>query len=258
MNIKNTISWFTFVELVVATVILIILTSTWFYSYIWYLTDARDSERKSDLAKLWSSLKLYKQKRGAYPIPWNNYNITNSWTVVAKQWKLNNDVSLSTLDILPVDPHTEVYYSYSVTNNRQEYQIALTYENWDLPKTWLIWDYKTVSKNVLPNIILAKDSSLDIEIHSWVLDWSTNRNYFLFNSSESLPYELIEPYRPYYNESLLDTVLLDSNTDFWQNSDYRSCSEIDEAWKSISWSWYLEEYQILNSSWALTNTWCTF
>lgn len=258
MNTKNKLSWFTFVELVVTIVILSILSAVWFYSYIWYLWEARDSQRSSDLAKIWSSLKLYKQKRGSYPIPWNNYNITNSWFTVAKQWKLDNNVSLSTLDKLPIDPSTGTYYSYSITNNKQEYQLALTFENDEEPITWLIWDYKTVSKNVLPNIILAKDSTTDIEIHSWVLDGATNRNYFLFNSSTSLPYELIDPYIPYYNESLLDDVLIDPTTDFWQNSDYRSCIEIEDSWKMISWSWYLEEYQILNNSWILTNTWCTF
>ncbi len=256
-RLKN-ILWFTFVELIVTTVILIILASTWFYSYINYLSEARDSQRKADLAKLTSSLKLYKQKRWWYPMPWDYYSITNSWTTVVFQWRLNNKVALSTLDDLPLDPYAEEPYFYSVTANKQEYQVALTYENWDFPRAWLEWDYKSVSKNVLPWIILAKYSTTAVEVHSWVSDWSTNRNYILFNNSESLPYEMIEPFRPYYDWSNLDEVLANTNTDFWQNTDFRNCTEILEAWKAISWSWILEEYQILNSSWALTNTWCTF
>ena len=249
---------FTFVELIVTTVILVILASTWFYSYIKYLSEARDTERKSDLAKVASSLKLYKQQRWSYPLPWDTYNITNSWAIVVLQWELNRDVALSTLDKLPLDPYAKIPYSYSVTYNKQEYQLALSYENGDFPITWLEWDYKSVSINILPNIILAKDSTNDVEINSWVLDWNTNRNYILFNSSESLPYELFEPFRPYYDWSNLDTILANSKTDFWQNTDYRNCIEIQDAWKSISWSWIINEYQILNSSWALTNTWCTF
>jgi len=251
-------SGFTFVELIVTTIILVILVWSWFYSYIGYLSQARDSERISDLAKVTSSLKLYKQKRWSYPLPWKQFLITNSWATVAYQWKLDKNVTLSTLDKLPSDPFTKVEYTYAVTSNKQEYQIALTYENWDFPKTWLEWDYKSVSKNILPNIIVAKNSTSNIEIHTWVLDWSTNRNYILFNSSTSVPYTLIDPYRPYYNWSSLDAVLLDTTTDFWQNTDYRSCTEIYEAWKSISLSGALEEYQILNWSWVLTNTWCTF
>ena len=249
---------FTFVELIVSTVIIVILASVWFYSYIWYLSEARDSERKSNLAKVASSLKLYKQKRWSYPLPWDYYSITNSWHTVAYQWELNNNVSLSTLDKLPVDWFTDEYYSYSITKKKLEYQLALTYENWDYPLAWLEWDYKTISKNVLPTIILAKDSTASVEIHSWVLDWSTNRDYFVFNKWKNLPYSLMEPFHPYYDWTSVDSIIGSSEIDLWQNSDYRSCSEIQEAWKIISWTWNEEEYQILNSSWALTNTWCTF
>ena len=257
---KKNNKWFTFVELIVTSVILVILTTTWFYSYIWYLSEARDSERKSDLAKLSSSLKLYKQKRWAYPSPWNSFNITNSWWIVAYQWKLNNDVSLSTLDKIPLDPFVDTNYSYSVTKNKQEYQIALSYENWDFPIAWLEWDYKTVSKNVLPNIVLAYSWAADssIEINESVWSWITNRNYFIFDNWNNLAYSFEEPYDPYYDEVDLDTVMLSDTINFWQNNDYRSCSEIDDAWKSIFPSWTSWEYQILWSSWALTNTWCTF
>lgn len=252
--------WFTFVELIVTSVILVILTTTWFYSYIGYLSEARDSERKSDLAKVNSSIKLYKQKRWSYPMPWDSFNIVNLWWLVAYQWKLNNNVSLSTLDKIPLDPFINTNYSYSITKNKQEYQVALSYENWDFPIAWLDWDYKSVSRNVLPTIILAYSWSLNenVEINSSVWFWSTNRNYFIFDAWYNLPYSFLEPYPPYYNEIPLDTVLISDTINFWQNSDYRSCTEIEEAWKAISGSWVTQEYQILNSSWALTNTWCTF
>ncbi|MGB2110540.1 MAG: hypothetical protein ACPHY8_01005 [Patescibacteria group bacterium] len=41
------------------------------------------------------------------------------------------------LRTLPVDPYTETPYSYSVTNNRQEFQIAATLENSDIPIAYL-------------------------------------------------------------------------------------------------------------------------
>jgi len=137
MKNTNKNSGFTFVELIVTTIILVILIWSWFYSYIGYLSQARDSERTSDLAKLTSSLKLYKQKRWSYPLPWKYFLITNSWAIVAYQWKLDKNVTLSTLDKLPYDPFAKIPYSYSITSNKQEYQIALTFENWDFPKTWL-------------------------------------------------------------------------------------------------------------------------
>jgi prepilin-type N-terminal cleavage/methylation domain-containing protein len=68
MKTKKT-SAFTLVELIVTATILVILTAVGFYSYSQNLVDARDSLRKSDIANLKSNLKLYKQKRGAYPLP---------------------------------------------------------------------------------------------------------------------------------------------------------------------------------------------
>lgn len=259
MRNKNKL-WFTFVELIVTSVILVILTTTWFYSYIWYLSEARDSERKSDLAKVSSSLKLYKQKRSSYPLPWDYYSLTNEWYTVALQWLLNNNVSLSTLDDIPLDPHVKKNYFYSTSSNKQEYELALSYENWDFPIAWVEWDYKTVSRDILPSIILSYSWAAwsNIEINSGVWSWSTNRNYFIFDWQENLPYSFSDPYDPYYAWELIDDVLALDDLNLWQNSDYVSCLEIEEAWKVISWSWVLTEYQILNSSWSLTNTWCTF
>jgi Tfp pilus assembly protein PilE len=60
---------FTFVELIVSTVIIIVLTSIGFISYVDFISDSRDAQRKSDLSKVGSSLKIYKQKRGYYSPP---------------------------------------------------------------------------------------------------------------------------------------------------------------------------------------------
>lgn len=256
---KNYISnkiWFTLVELVVTITILAILSTIWFNSYVSYLWEARDSERKANIWEIKTALKLYKQKRWAYPIPWDYFNITNNWYIVALQWKLNEDVTLSNIDILPIDPYTNSYYFYSITKNKQETQIALTLENWDFPIALMDWDYKTVSKNVLPSILLATWSTSNVEIHTWVLNWSTNRNLFIFNWWNNLPYTIQKPYNIFYGWDNLDDILSWWNITFWQNSDYRSCEEIKEAWKYIHESW-TEEYQILNDTWYLTNTWCT-
>jgi hypothetical protein len=42
---------------------------------------------------------------------------------------LNKKVFLNTLDKLPSDPKSGTYYSYAVTNNKQEFQLAATLEN---------------------------------------------------------------------------------------------------------------------------------
>ena len=246
---------FTLVELMVTITIIAILASIWFYSYVWYLWDARDSERKADMWEIKTSLKLYKQKRWAYPVPWNTFNITNNWLLVAIQWKLNENVTLSIMDNILFDLYINKNYFYSVTKNKQEAQVALTLENWEFPTALLDWDYKTVSKNVLPSIILATWSTVAVEIHDWVWNGTTNRNMFILNWGRNIPYTIVKPYAPLYAWENIDNILLSWNIDFWQNSDYRTCDEIGEAAKYIHTTW-TEEYQILDNTWHLSNTGC--
>lgn len=255
---------FTFVELIVSTVIIVMLSTIWFYSYVWYLSEARDWERRADLWVLQSALKVYKQKRWAYPLPWDYYNIQNNWVTIALQWKMNKKVALSTISVLPFDPFTETSYIYSTTKNRQESQIAMTLENWDFPIAVLTWDYHTVSYEVLPTIVLAieADPLDDVEIHDWTSNawwvWTDNRQKFILDKWENLPYSIEYPFPPvYWYESLdLWVDLIDVwKVDFWQNSDYVNCIEIEDAWKYIHDAW-TENYNIRNQDWLLTNTWC--
>lgn len=254
---KSIKKWFTFVELIVVVSIIWILSTIWFYSYIDFIADSRDSQRKSDLAKVSSALKIYKQKRWFYTDPWDSFTITNSGMIVANQWKLNENVFLNTLDKLPIDPKIGESYFYSTTTNKQEFQIAGTLENGENNVSILDGNYKTVSVNVLPTLILAIDWESSVEIHDWIWTGSINRNLFIFdNSKHNLPYTFTEPYTPFTDGTSFDNLLSDEAINFWQNSDYRNCTEISEAWKVISTgSW---EYQIISGSWTLTNTGCTF
>ncbi len=256
LKIKKLWSAFTMVELIVTITIVAILSTIWFNSYVWYLSEARDSQRKANMWEIKTALKSYKQKRWAYPTPWNIFSITNNWNIVAFQWLLNNDVTLSTMDTIPSDPYTNNYYFYSVTKNKQETDVAMTLENWDFPIAFMDWDYKTVSKNVLPSILLATWATSSVEIHTWVWNGTNNRNLFIFNWWKNLPYWVAKPNNPYYAWENVDTVMSWWNITFWQNSDYRTCDEISEAAKYIHTTW-TEEYQILDVTWYLINTWCT-
>ena len=246
---------FTLVELIVSITIVAILASIWFFSYVWHLSEARDAERKANMWEIKTALKLYKQKRWAYPLPWNTFSITNSWKTVAYQWKLDEDVTLSTMEKIPLDPFTDENYFYSVTKNKQEVQVSLTLENWDFPIAMLEWYYKTVSKNVLPSIMLATWSTVAVEIHDWIWNWAINRNLFILDWWSNIPYTTSKPYIPYYAWEDVDDVLISWNINFWQNSDYLTCTELDEAAKLIHDVW-TEEYQILDDTWSLSNTWC--
>jgi len=249
-------SAFTLVELVVAATILVILTSIWFYSYVGHIADARDWARKSDIAALWSQLSLYKKQRGAFPFPWDYFNIQNQWETIAYQWFMNNDVALSTAEKLPLDPELEIPYSYSTTINRQEYQIALSLENSDSPYAIVEWNYKSVARSVLPTIVLALNASSDTEISSPSAS-NPARDLFIYNKwIHTLPYDF-ESWEPYSDGSDFATLQADAWDDFWQNSDYTSCNEIFTAAKWITPSWLSDTYELLSNTWALTSSWCT-
>lgn len=251
---------FTLIELVVAATILVILTSVGFYSYTQSISDARDGARKTDLATLSSQLSLYKKQRGSYPIPGNSFEIHNRWYTVASQGYLNNEVSLSTADKIPKDPDLEIPYVYSVTSNRQEYQLAASFENSDFPFASVSWDYKSVAINVLPSILLAIQASTSVEINSAVGAGSTNRDLFILDTwNHTLPYNFIDG-APFTDGADFDTILADVWDNYWQNTDFISCGEIYIAKKHITvddWS-TSDEYQIRSSTGALTNTGCIF
>lgn len=247
---------FTLVELIVIITIISILSWIWVVSYVSYLWDARDTQRKSDITLLSSALRTNKQQRWVYPVPWESFSLTykSDSNVLVKQWKMDSNVILSNIDNLPLDPKTKLPYIYSVTNNNQEYQLAYTLENWDSPKAMVEWNYKSVSINVLPSIILA------IKRAVWTnTDIQTVSNSFvLSDQSENLPYSIKTPFDPVSNSDSLSNLInqLKSDNLYWQNSDFRSCDQIKEAWKSL-WTWE-NEYQIINSNWMLVNTNCSF
>ena len=130
---KQNIGAFTLVELLVSATILIILTSVGFYSYTKNISDARDSVRRTNISSLSSQLNLYKKERGAFPRPGDSFEIHNDGYVVAYQGFMNKKVPLSTADNLPLDPELDIPYLYATTKNRQEFQLALSFENSDNP-----------------------------------------------------------------------------------------------------------------------------
>jgi len=251
-NKSSTSLAFTLVEIVVTATILVILTSIWFYSYTKHISDARDSSRLTDISALSSQLSLYKRDRWAYPFPWNRFNIVNGSVTIAYQWKMNNNVALTTAATsLPLDPELDIPYLYSTTRNRQEFQLAASAENSDSPYTILQWDYRSVSKNILPNIILALDTINDTDVS--ILG---NKSLFLFNQwFNTLPYDF-DNGSPYSDGETLTWMLNNAWNNYWQNTDLRDCSEINLAGKNITATGSTDEYQILDSNWVLENTDC--
>jgi len=253
--------WFSFVELIVSVTILAIISTIWFISYSSYLWDSRDSQRKSDLAQVWSALKVYKQKRWYYPNPWESFDITYRWYAIAYQGLFDSDVRLNTLDKLPLDPKAKIPYFYSITRNAQEYEMATTLENEDNPIALVNGTYKSVSKTLLPSIILAmaEPVSWNAEILSWFWDGTINRNKFIFSEQRhNLAYDFVEPFNPQSDWTTIETIIseLEWINKFWQNTDYRNCVEIKESWKALQVDDTSIEYQIIGTDGNLTNRVC--
>ncbi len=257
MFLRKTKIAFTLVELVITITIVAILSTLSIVAYSSYSSSTRDEKRKLDIATIEKALHEYKKDKGKYPLPWNSFNITYSWSIVALQWELNLDVRLTTLKSIPVDPLSWKYYSYSTTRNAKQFQLASTLESSWKNKTFLSWDYKSVAKTILPNIILAISAAewTNIEIGSWTIQGNTNRKRFLFNESETnVIYSFNWWWVPESNWDSFDNHLTQGETnDYWQQHSYKSCREIARVGKYLG-EWY---YQILQDNWHYITTWCS-
>ncbi len=243
---------FTFIELIITITILAILSILWFISYSKNIEDTRDSQRESDLSLVSNALKLHKTQRWNYPTPWNTFNITNNWYISAIQWKLDKNIIISTIDKIPKDPFINITYTYSVSKNNKEFQLAATLENNWIVKALVIWDYKVISKNILPSLILALSGSGDVEIADWIWSGSENRIKFILNNwTHNLPYTFTDPFLPYSDDISFTWLTEDLTIEFEKNNDFKNCNEIFQAEKNI----WTGEYQV-NNYWILENITC--
>lgn len=145
---------FTLVELIVVITILAILGTIAFISLNWYSTQARDTTRLSDLWVMKSALELFYLDSWKFPLPTNTVNITYSWATVWNQglfWE-NVYANLKRIDKIPKDPLTDKYYTYSVTTNSNEYQIAWLLESNEL---WLIQNNYVNAEQITANAIVV-------------------------------------------------------------------------------------------------------
>lgn len=239
---------FTLVELIVVATILVILATMGFAAFSDSIPDARDAERKASIAQMQSALESYHSERQVLPTPWANFDITLTGSTVAIQGKFDNTVRINNkLRNLPTDPYTQSAYAYSITNNKQEYQLAATLENGDIPIAYLQWDYVTVSFSRLPTIMVAANANTEINT-------SAGKDLFIFNNLEyNLPYDLQDPDYAYSDGLAFDDIIADNNIIYWHKSDYRSCEEIKDAGKSI-WD---GPYEYLDTDGTLKTFNCT-
>lgn len=143
---------FSFVEIIIAVSIIALLTLIWF-SYMNSSKDKTDNAKVvSDIATLNNALLSYSQDNGKLPMPgWNenffkvNTDYAHSYSWSETFWVYGsvtkNTIPKKYLDILPLDPRTNSYYSYGKTKESNEFEIAWVQKIDSEYKASVSWDY---------------------------------------------------------------------------------------------------------------------
>ncbi|MDD3302399.1 MAG: InlB B-repeat-containing protein [Candidatus Gracilibacteria bacterium] len=145
---------FTLVELIVVIVILAILGTIAFISYQGYSRNSRDSVRIADTNTIKKNLGIFVVETGFYPNPDNSVSILYSGATLWNQGTVGDTVirNIENINKKPTDPLTNNEYTYSVANNRVEYQIGTIQENGGggvaiiTEKTYALGDSSTVAE----------------------------------------------------------------------------------------------------------------
>lgn len=243
---------FTLVELIVVITILAILWTIAFISLQWYSKNSRDSVRTSDMSKIRTSLELFNIWSWKYPQTTSWSLVSYSWAEVWNQWtfwELTFKI-VDKLDKIPRDPLTNLEYTYSLLNTKQEYELAWILEwdntalndsfsktfadeklatakvtwtyNWQVSKVTILW---TTYVLALPSIITS-NSWTELDLMNIVNNWE-----LVFNNYSNLPAN-------YSNSSY--------NVN-WEWSDFN----IVNTWSIVVFSWDISKLLGSNTSYRV-------
>ena len=97
---------FTIVELLIVVVVIAILAAITIVSYNGITTNARDSQRKNDIATITKALEMYYVDNGRFPASSGSSTINTSWSTTADtSWQtLKNQLVPKYISALPVEP----------------------------------------------------------------------------------------------------------------------------------------------------------
>lgn len=198
---------FTLVELIVTISILAILWTISYVSLTWYSRDARDAKRVSDIYEIEDALNLYKVLYFDYPKPTYSSDITYSWALLWSQWVFWKTIvdRLSWVSEIPYDPMTDNAYTYSLSNNKLEFEIATILEwkiskkdrfkanssAWDFAMTFVKWNYNWYAIETQTwwiNYVLAVPTIISWDLN--ILDYGNIvlNNKLAYNWSTILPW----------------------------------------------------------------------
>jgi type II secretory pathway pseudopilin PulG len=121
------------IELIIVIAIIAILAVSAFLILTKWIWKSRDGRRLSDLWVIRTSLEVYKTENNHYPIPDNNVEvISQTWDLVVWiKWIIWDKIaSSSSLWKSPLDPSTNSWYYYAVSNDYKAYDLVVKLENW--------------------------------------------------------------------------------------------------------------------------------
>ena len=152
---KNNKFWFTMVEVITVTTLLIILWTIAFISYSTYLIWVRDTSRLTQLEMLSKWLEIYSSEH-LLPYPQDKIEIRARWEVIWWQGYLWDDAfRVLNFNANWVDPADKILFSYYITKDRKYFQVMWQMEDKaNLPNFW-IQEIQAVDYTLRTPIILG-------------------------------------------------------------------------------------------------------
>jgi len=128
---QNSKKAFSFVELIITISIIVLLAVVWLSMNQWHRDKTSNTKIVTDIDTLNNALESYTQENGSLPMPWWNTNFfTRDWSYAhsfswAETFGVYGNITEDTipkwyLNILPLDPRTNSYYSYWKTKGTAE------------------------------------------------------------------------------------------------------------------------------------------
>ena len=221
MKYKNK-KWFTLVELVIVMVILIIISSIWFLSYIEYLAWARDSNRITQLKWIHDLFEIQKTK-SILPFPDSKIDVNANWTTIWYQWYAWVN-ALETIEFTKwwVDPKDKQYFSYYLSWNRKEFQLLAYLEDYD---NLLSYDNPIITSANAENVNYSKRYITVVWKRLWIMTDLANS--------------------PIHEIS--DLIIAWEIDLTWTNSWTTYLANLSD-WETIETTWYWIHYLILTNS----------
>lgn len=148
----NNKKWFSIIEIIITISIIVLLAVIWISSKRWYDENVSNTKVVADTKTINNALEQYIQENKTLPNPgWNtNYfkidtSYAHAYEDIDTFWVYGSlteeTLPKQYLDILPLDPRTNSYYSYGKAKNSNEFEVAsIQMIDWVVVSK-VIWNY---------------------------------------------------------------------------------------------------------------------